>query len=125
MQNLLISYLLDPLSALMGRVPEKQKDRLFVCGGLLIAVLTAVTVVLGMRLMGTLLISSLIVFPALTAMRVFRSFRAVTVCAALLSVVCFVAGMLASYWLSTPAGASVVCVNMIAYILFSVVGKWR
>lgn len=92
---------------------------------LLIAVLTAVTVVLGMRLMGTLLISSLIVFPALTAMRVFRSFRAVTVCAALLSVVCFVAGMLASYWLSTPAGASVVCVNMLAYVLFSVVGKWR
>ena len=92
---------------------------------LLIALLTAVTVVLGMRLMGTLLISSLIIFPALTAMRVFRSFRGVTVCAAVLSVVCFWAGMLASYWLSTPAGASVVCANMAAYGIFWAVSWLR
>ena len=74
----------------------------------LLAVLTAVTVVLGMRMMGALLISSLIIFPALSAMRVCRSFRAVVLCAAAISVLCFVAGVIASYFLETPAGASIV-----------------
>ena len=70
---------------------------------LLLAILTAVTVVLGMRMMGALLISSLMIFPALSAMRVFRSFRAVTVCSAVLAVCCFAAGMTASYALETPS----------------------
>ena len=84
-----------------------------------IAVLTAVTVVIGMRMMGALLISSLIIFPALTAMRLCRSFRSVVLCSAVVSVVCFVLGMTASYALELPSGASVVIVNIIAFLLFS------
>ena len=80
----------------------------------LLAVLTAVTVVLGMRMMGALLISSLIIFPALSAMRVCRSFRSVTICAAVVSVVCFMLGLCASYLLDTPTGASVVVANVVA-----------
>ena len=84
----------------------------------LIALLTALTIVLGMRLMGSLLISSLVIFPALTSMRVFQSFRCVVISSACLSIVCFLIGLLLSYAWSTPAGASVVCVNIAAYLLF-------
>ncbi len=90
---------------------------------MLLAILTAITVVLGMRMMGALLISSLIIFPALSAMRVFRSFRSVTVCSAVLSVVCFTLGMTLSYALETPSGASVVAVNIIAFALFALAGR--
>lgn len=90
---------------------------------MLLALLTAVTIVLGMRVMGAMLISSLIIFPALTAMRVCRSFRGVTLCAAAVSVVCFFIGLCLSYVLSTPAGASVVVVNILAFLLFSLIGK--
>lgn len=89
----------------------------------LIAVLTAVTIVLGMRLMGAMLISSLIIFPALTAMRVCKSFKAVTLTAALVSLVSFSVGMSISYLLSTPAGASVVLVNAVFFTLFSLAAK--
>ena len=85
-----------------------------------IAVLTAVTVVLGMRMMGALLISSLIIFPALTSMRLCRSFKAVVVCSSVISVVCFVLGMAASYVFELPSGASVVIVNIAAFLLFSI-----
>lgn len=85
----------------------------------MIAVLTAVTIVLGMRMMGAMLISSLIIFPSLTAMRIFKSFRGVVVCSGVLSVICFCIGMVLSYGLSTPAGASVVLVNLAAFLLFS------
>lgn len=84
-----------------------------------IAVLTAVTVVIGMRMMGALLISSLIIFPALTAMRLCRSFKSVVVCSSIVSVVCFTLGMTASYALELPSGASVVIVNIIAFLAFS------
>ena len=84
----------------------------------LIAVLTAVTIVLGMRMMGAMLISSLIIFPALTSMRVFKSFRGVVWSSGILSVVCFCIGMAASYRFSTPAGATVVLVNLAAFLLF-------
>lgn len=87
-----------------------------------IAVLTAVTIVLGMRMMGAMLISSLIIFPPLTSMRVFKSFRSVTISSAALSLICFLIGMIASYQLSTPAGASVVVVNLLAFLLF---GAWQ
>lgn len=89
----------------------------------LIAVLTAVTIVLGMRMMGAMLISSLIIFPALTSMRVFKSFRGVMLSSGILSVICFCIGMVVSYCLSTPAGASVVLVNLAAFCLFTVV-QW-
>ena len=89
----------------------------------LLAVLTAVTVVLGMRMMGALLISSLIIFPALSAMKLCRSFRSVILCAALISVVCFLVGMIASYAFETPSGASVVAADLIAFALCSLFGR--
>ena len=89
----------------------------------LLAVLTAVTVVIGMRMMGALLISSLIIFPALSAMKLCRSFRSVILCAALISVVCFLVGMIASYAFETPSGASVVAADLIAFALCSVFGR--
>ena len=95
---------------------------------MLISVLTAVTIVLGMRMMGAMLISSLVIFPCLTSMRVFKSFTSVVISSGILSLVCFLRGMMASYQFSTPAGASVVVVNLIAFGLFSmwqVLGKKR
>ena len=92
---------------------------------MLLALLTAVTIVLGMRVMGAMLISSLVIFPALTAMRVCKSFRSVTICAACVSVLCFFIGLCVSYLLSTPAGASVVVVNILAFLVFAAVGKIR
>ena len=90
---------------------------------LLIAVLIAVTVVLGMRMMGTLLISSLIIFPALSSMRICKSFRFVIICSAIVSVICFLVGLIISYYYSTPAGASVVLVNACAFLLFYIIAK--
>jgi zinc transport system permease protein len=92
---------------------------------LLIALLTALTIVVGMRIMGTLLISGLIIFPALTAMRVCRSFRAVVITAALVSVVCFLIGMFLSYAIATPAGATIVVVNALCFGLFYLVGRFE
>lgn len=89
----------------------------------LIAILTAITIVLGMRMMGAMLISSLIIFPALTSMRIFKSFRGVVLSSGVLGVVCFCIGMVMSYRFSTPAGASVVVVNLAAFLLFTVV-QW-
>lgn len=88
----------------------------------LIAVLTAVTIVLGMRMMGALLISSLIIFPALTSMRVCRTFKSVIINAAVISVVCLIAGETLSYVAATPAGASVVLANLVMMVLYTVVG---
>jgi len=95
---------------------------------MLISVLTAVTIVLGMRMMGAMLISSLVIFPCLTSMRVFKSFTSVVISSGILSLICFLLGMMASYQFSTPAGASVVVVNLIAFGLFSmwqVLGRKR
>jgi zinc transport system permease protein len=85
---------------------------------MLIALLTAVTIVLGMRMMGALLISSLTIFPALTSMRLCKKFSTVTICSVCVSVVCFLIGVFASYVYATPTGASVVIVNIAAFILF-------
>jgi zinc transport system permease protein len=85
---------------------------------MLIAFLTAITIVLGMRMMGAMLISSLIIFPALTSMRLFKKFKSVTICSGLLSVACFFAGVIISYVYATPTGASVVMINIFAFILF-------
>lgn len=92
---------------------------------LLIALLTAVTIVVGMRIMGAMLISSLIIFPALTSMRVCRSFKGVVISSALVSVICFFCGMVASFAFSTPAGASIVAANLVAFLLFALVGALR
>ena len=92
---------------------------------MLIALLTALTIVLGMRMMGAMLISSLIIFPALTSMRVCKRFRSVIICSAVVSAVCFFAGISSSYALSTPAGASVVVANLVAFLIFAAVGAIR
>jgi len=85
---------------------------------MMIAFLTAITIVLGMRMMGALLISSLIIFPALTSMRLCKKFRSVTICSAIVSVTCFLTGVIISYVKATPTGASVVIVNIIAFLMF-------
>ncbi|WP_455718855.1 metal ABC transporter permease [Anaerosporobacter sp.] len=90
---------------------------------MLIAFLTAITIVLGMRMMGAMLISSLIIFPALSSMRIFKSFRSVVISSAAISVICFIVGMILSYQYSIPVGASVVVVNLSVLIVCSLVGK--
>lgn len=92
---------------------------------MLIALLTALTIVVGMRIMGTMLISSLIIFPALTSMRFFKSFRGVVISSAIVSVVCFFAGTIISYILSVPTGACVVVVNLSAFLIFWLMGYVR
>ena len=89
---------------------------------LLIAVVTAVIIVLAMNLVGSLLTSALIVFPALSAMRRFRSFRGVICCAGVISVVCAVAGLLISILASTPVGATVVIADLVVFLGCSAVG---
>ena len=83
----------------------------------LLSILTALTIVLGMRMMGAMLISSLVIFPALTAMRLFRSFRGVVLCAGITAVVCFCAGLTFSFVKSTPVGATVVAANLLLFLL--------
>ena len=94
---------------------------------LLIAVVIAVIIVLAMNLVGSLLISALIIFPAMSAMRVFHSFKSVTVCSAVLSVVCAVLGILISILGSTPVGSTIVAVDLAAFgiccLLSSLHGK--
>ncbi|MDR0377056.1 MAG: metal ABC transporter permease [Spirochaetaceae bacterium] len=85
---------------------------------MLIAFLTAVTIVLGMRMMGAMLISSIIIFPALTSMRVCKRFKTVTVSSALVSVSCFFIGVVISYVYTAPTGASVVLCNILAFFIF-------
>ena len=91
---------------------------------MVIALLTALTVVLGMQIMGTLLISSLIIFPGLTAMRVFKSYKNVVICAAVQSVVCVTVGLILSFYLETASGATIVCINLICFIVFSIIGAF-
>lgn len=89
----------------------------------IIALLTALTIVVGMRIMGALLISSLIIFPALTSMRVFRSFRSVTICSAVVSCVSYIIGIAITYYADNfPAGASVVVANLGMFLIFSLLG---
>ncbi|MDR3279666.1 MAG: metal ABC transporter permease [Synergistaceae bacterium] len=85
----------------------------------MLAILSAVTIVLAMRMMGAMLISSLIIFPALSSMRVLRRFRSVVVSSAVISVVCFVTGIVISYQYATPTGASVVCANIVVFCALS------
>ena len=90
---------------------------------LLIAIITAVIIVLAMNLVGSLLISALVIFPALSAMRVFRSFRAVTICSAVLSVLCALLGLVISIVMGTPVGSTIVAADIAAFALCSLAGK--
>lgn len=92
---------------------------------MLLALLTALVIVLGMRIMGALLITSLIIFPAVTSMRLCKTFRGVTLCAAVLSVSCFFCGLVLSYHYALPTGASIAAVNILALASFSLAGTLR
>ena len=92
---------------------------------LMLAVIIAVIIVLAMNLVGSLLISAFVIFPALSAMRIFRTFFSVTVCSAVLSVVCALAGILASILAGTPVGATVVAMDAAAFLLFCMAGRLR
>ncbi|MDE5873660.1 MAG: metal ABC transporter permease [Lachnospiraceae bacterium] len=85
----------------------------------LIAVVTAVIIVLAMNLVGSLLISALIIFPALTAMRIMNSFKGVVICSAVLSVICALVGIIASILYSTPVGATIVVVQIVVFFIVS------
>ncbi len=89
---------------------------------LLIAVVIAVVIVLAMNLVGSLLISALIIFPSLSAMRVFKNFKAVTICSAILSVTCALLGILISILAGTPVGATIVAVDIVAFAAFWIIG---
>ncbi|MBR5112588.1 MAG: metal ABC transporter permease [Clostridia bacterium] len=89
---------------------------------LLIAVIVAVIIVLAMNLVGSLLISALVIFPALSAMRVFKSFRSVTICSAVLSVVCALSGIIISVIAGTPVGSTIVAVDIAAFAAFALAG---
>ncbi len=89
---------------------------------LLIAVVIAVIIVLAMNLVGSLLISALIIFPALSAMRLFKSFKGVTICSAVLSVICAFSGIVISMLASTPVGSTIVAVDVVAFIICYLLG---
>lgn len=90
---------------------------------LLIAVVIAVIIVLAMNLVGSLLISALIIFPAMSAMRLFRSFKGVTICSAVLSVICALLGILISILGNTPVGSTIVAVDIAAFLIFCLTAK--
>lgn len=92
---------------------------------LLIAVTTAVVIVLAMNLVGALLTSALIIFPALSAMRLFNTFRQVILCAAIYAVLTSALGILISIMLSTPVGATIVVTDLVVFGLFSLIGKLK
>lgn len=91
---------------------------------LLIAVITAVIIVLAMNLVGSLLISALLIFPALSAMRIFKNFRSVTICSAILSVCCALIGILTSILAGTPVGSTIVATQLIAFAVFYFIGMF-
>ena len=92
---------------------------------LVIAVIVAVIIVLAMNLVGSLLISALVIFPALSAMRVHKTFLSVTICSAILSVACALAGLLVSILGGTPVGSTIVAVNAVAFGIFSLIGRLK
>ena len=89
----------------------------------IIAVIIAVIIVLAMNLVGSLLVSALIIFPALSAMRVFKSFKSVTICSVIFSVVCTLLGMLISILYGTPVGSTIVAVDMVVFFVFCIIGR--
>ena len=92
---------------------------------LIVAVIIAIIIVLAMNLVGSLLISALVIFPALSAMRIFKSFRSVTICAAVLSVICTAIGIIVSILAGTPVGSTIVAADLAAFIICAVVGRIR
>ena len=91
---------------------------------LMIAIVIAVIIVLAMNLVGSLLISALVIFPALSAMRVFKSFLSVTICSAVLSVICAFLGIMISIVAGTPVGSTIVAVDVAAFAICYVIGRF-
>lgn len=89
----------------------------------LIALLTAVVIVVGMRLMGALLISGLVIFPSLSAMRICKSYRGVTILSVVISIVCFIAGLTVTFYFPVPTGACIVVTNLAAFLICTVIEK--
>ena len=92
---------------------------------LLLAVVIAIVIVLAMNLIGALMVSALVIFPALSAMRVFKSFKSVTICAVIFSITCIIIGMLLSIAADTPVGATIVAVDIAGFAVFSLIGFLR
>ena len=90
---------------------------------LIIAIIIAVIIVLAMNLVGSLLISALIIFPALSAMRLFNSFKRVTICSAVISVICAFSGIVISILAGTPVGSTIVAVDVVAFFICYIAGK--
>ena len=92
---------------------------------LLLAVIVAAVIVLAMNLVGSLLISALVIFPALSAMRVFKTFKSVTVCSAIISVACALSGMVISIMSGTPVGSTIVVMDIVVFIVFYIIGRFK
>ena len=90
---------------------------------LMLAIIIAVVIVLAMNLVGSLLISALVIFPAVSAMCIFKNFRSVTICAAVLSVTCAAIGILVSVLAGTPVGSTIVAVQIFVFFVFRISGK--
>lgn len=88
---------------------------------MIIALLTALTIVIGMRIMGTLLISALIIFPALSSMKLCKSFKSVIIVSGILSIICFITGLVLSYYIDIPTGPTVVLFNCVVFIIFYII----
>jgi zinc transport system permease protein len=93
--------------------------------GFIIAIVIAVIIVVSMQLVGSLLISALVIFPAMASMRVFKSFKSVTVCSAVLSVGCSFIGILMSVAAETPVGSTIVAVDIVVFLIFMALGRIR
>lgn len=92
---------------------------------LVIAIIIAVIIVLAMNLVGSLLISALIIFPALSAMRVYKSFLSVTICSAVISVICATVGLFLAVIAGTPVGSTIVVSNIVVFLIFTLIGKLK
>ena len=104
------------------RVEQLTQAQLY---NLLIAVIIAIIIVLAMNLVGSLLISALVIFPALSAMRVFKSFRSVTIASALISVFGALFGILFSMLFDTPVGSTIVAIDVLVFFVFWIIGRVR
>lgn len=89
----------------------------------IIAILTAIVIVVGMRMLGTMLISSIIIFPALTSMRIFKTFKSVIISSSIISVISFLIGIYLSYVYNISTGAMIVIVNLVAFIIFTLIER--
>ena len=90
-----------------------------------IAILTAIIIVMGMRMMGAMLVSSLIVIPALSSMRIFKSFKTVIISSVFIALICLWIGIIISYVFATPTGASIVVCNLIVFFIYTIIGMTK